>query len=225
MKIAINGAGVAGPALAHWLHRGGHAPTLIEKSPHFRAGGYIIDFWGVGYTIAERMGILPEVREKGYSVREVRFVDERGRKTGGFHSEVFRRMTGDRFTSLPRGDLAAAIYHTVNDQVETIFGDSFSAIDSHDTGVRASFEKGAARDFDLVIGADGLHSAVRDLAFGPRASSRSSSVTALPPSRSRATGRATSWFTSAMGCPAGKSPASPCAMTGRCFSASLPRST
>jgi 2-polyprenyl-6-methoxyphenol hydroxylase-like FAD-dependent oxidoreductase len=168
MKIAINGAGVAGPALAYWLHRGGHEPTLIEKSPHFRTGGYIIDFWGVGYTIAERMGILPEVREKGYSVREVRFVDERGRRAGGFPSEVFGRMTNDRFTSLPRGDLAAAIYHALDDRVETIFGDSISAIDPHDRGVRASFEKGAARDFDLVIGADGLHSAVREIAFGPQ---------------------------------------------------------
>ena len=59
MKIAINGAGVAGPTLAYWLLRSGHEPTLIEKAPHFRTGGYVIDFWGLGYTIAERMEILP----------------------------------------------------------------------------------------------------------------------------------------------------------------------
>ena len=167
MKIAVSGAGVAGPTLAYWLLRTGHEPTLIEKAPHFRTGGYIIDFWGVGYTIAERMGIVPELRKAGYSVRELRFVDDRGRKAGGFSTETMRGMMKDRFTSLPRGDLAATIYRTIEGRVETLFGDSISAVEEHDAGVRVSFKRGAVRDFDLVIGADGLHSAVRDLVFGP----------------------------------------------------------
>ncbi len=167
MKIAINGAGVAGPTLAYWLHKTGHEPTLIEKSPHFRAGGYIIDFWGVGYTVAERMGILPEVREKGYSVQEVRFVDSEGRKVGGFSADVLGRMTNERFTSLPRGDLAETIYDRIKERAETLFGNSICALEEHKDGVRAGLEKGGARDFDLVIGADGLHSAVRELVFGP----------------------------------------------------------
>ena len=66
MKIAISGAGVAGPSLAHWLHRTGHEPTLIERAPHFRTGGYVIDFWGVGYHVAQRMGIEAGVRDAGY---------------------------------------------------------------------------------------------------------------------------------------------------------------
>jgi 2-polyprenyl-6-methoxyphenol hydroxylase-like FAD-dependent oxidoreductase len=66
MRIAISGAGIAGPSLAHWLHHSGHEPTLIEKAPRLRTGGYVIDFWGVGYTIAERMGVLPEVLKAGY---------------------------------------------------------------------------------------------------------------------------------------------------------------
>ena len=74
MKIAINGAGVAGPALAYWLHRNGHEPTLIERAPTLRAGGYVIDFWGLGYTVAERMGLLPEVLKAGYMFHELRFV-------------------------------------------------------------------------------------------------------------------------------------------------------
>ena len=167
MKIAINGAGVAGPALAYWLHRGGHEPILIERAPHFRAGGYVIDFWGVGYTVAEWMGVLPEIKQKGYSVQEVRFVDKEGNAAGGFGTAVLKRMTYNRFTSLPRGDLAEAIYHALEGRIETIFSHSISAIDAHKSGARCSFENGPDRDFDLVIGADGLHSRVRELAFGP----------------------------------------------------------
>jgi 2-polyprenyl-6-methoxyphenol hydroxylase-like FAD-dependent oxidoreductase len=167
MRVAINGAGIAGPALAYWLHRSGHEAVLIEKAPQLRTGGYVVDFWGVGYTVAERMGILPEVRKAGYSIREARIVDERGRKAGGFSTDVFRRIVGDRFTSLPRGDLATAIYRTIEGRVETIFGNSITAVEERATDVLASFEHGAKRDFHLVIGADGLHSTVRALAFGP----------------------------------------------------------
>ena len=113
------------------------------------------------------MGILPEVRKAGYSVREMRIVDDRGRKVGGISTEPLRRMIKDRYTSLPRGDLAATIYRTIEGRVETLFDDGISAVEEHDAGVRVSFQRGAARDFDLVIGADGLHSTVRDLVFGP----------------------------------------------------------
>ena len=112
MKIAISGAGVAGPALAHWLLRTGHEPTLIEEAPEFRAGGYVIDFWGIGYDVIEKMGILPEVLARGYQVQEVRLVKGSGAKAAGFSADVFRRMTHDRFTSLPRGDLAEYVRPT-----------------------------------------------------------------------------------------------------------------
>jgi 2-polyprenyl-6-methoxyphenol hydroxylase-like FAD-dependent oxidoreductase len=167
MRVAINGAGIAGPSLAYWLERCGHEVVLIEKAPQFRTGGYAVDFWGVGYTVAERMGILPEVRQRGYTFREVRAVDEHGRKVGGFSVDVLVQSLKGRFTTVPRGDLAAAIYRTIQNRVETLFDNSISAIDERTTGVIVSFEHGAAREFDLVIGADGLHSTVRDLVFGP----------------------------------------------------------
>ncbi len=166
MRIAISGAGVAGSALAHWLHRTGHRPTLIEQAPSFRAGGYMIDFWGVGYQAARRMGIEQQVRAAGYQVRSVRSVGPRGEVKADLGVDAFRRMIGEDFTSLPRGDLAAAVYRTVRDDVETVFGDTIAAIDEHDEGVRLTFANAAPRDFDLLIGADGLHSTVRGLVFG-----------------------------------------------------------
>ena len=167
MRVAINGAGIAGTALAYWLQRNGHEVVLIEKAHQFRTGGFAVDFWGVGYTVAERMGILPEVRERGYAIQELRIVDERGRKVGGFSTDTLRRRMKDRFTTVPRGDLAAAIFRTIENRIETLFDNSISAIDERATGVLVSFEHGAPREFDLVIGADGLHSTVRDLVFGP----------------------------------------------------------
>lgn len=168
MKIAISGAGVAGPALAYWLKRTGHEPVLIEKAPAFRSGGYVIDFWGVGYDVAERMGLLPEILDAGYTFRELRLVDEAGRRRSGFKVDLMRRMLNGRLTSLPRGDLAAAVYRAVADEVETLFGESISAIRQEDDTVHVDLASGAARDFDLVIGADGQHSAVRGLVFGPQ---------------------------------------------------------
>jgi 2-polyprenyl-6-methoxyphenol hydroxylase-like FAD-dependent oxidoreductase len=167
VRVAISGAGVAGTALAHWLHRSGHTPILIERAPQFRTGGYMIDFWGIGYRVAQRMGIEEQIREAGYDVNCLRSVGPDGAVKAELDVEVFRRMLSDGFTSLPRGDLAAAIYRTIDGMVETRFGDSIAAIDQHGDGVRLTFERAAPEEFDLVIGADGLHSNVRRLEFGP----------------------------------------------------------
>lgn len=167
MKIVINGIGVAGPALGYWLTRAGHEVLLVEELPRLRGGGYIIDFLGIGYDIAEEMGLIGEIRRLGYQVREVRFVGRDGRKQGGFDVAVFGRMTHDRFTSVPRSDVSATIYRAIEGKVEAIFGDSVAGIDEHDKGVRVTFDHAPSCDADLVIGADGLHSRVRRLAFGP----------------------------------------------------------
>ncbi|OBF92084.1 hypothetical protein A5791_14540 [Mycobacterium sp. 852002-51163_SCH5372311] len=167
MKLAISGAGVAGAALAHWLHRTGHVPTLIEQAPKFRTGGYMTDFWGVGYQAAKRMGIEEPIRKAGYQIESLRSVGRNGEVKADLGVNAFRHMVGEDFTSLPRGDLAAAIYETIEDEVETIFGDSIASVEQHSDGVHLTFDKGPPREFDLLIGADGLHSNVRQLVFGP----------------------------------------------------------
>ncbi len=167
MRIVINGIGVAGPALAFWLSRSGHEVTLVETSPHLRTAGYVVDFWGIGYDIAERMGVIDDIRALGYQVREVRYVDRRGHQEGGFDVDVFQRMTGGRFTSVRRSDISATFYRALEGRVESIFGDSVAQIDDDGKRVRVRFEHAAAREVDLVVGADGMHSRVRQLAFGP----------------------------------------------------------
>jgi 2-polyprenyl-6-methoxyphenol hydroxylase-like FAD-dependent oxidoreductase len=166
MRIAINGAGVAGPTLAYWLTKGGHEVLLVEQSPQLRSGGYVIDFWGIGYDIAEKMGLITRIRELGYQIKEVRFVNEKGKKSGGFYTDVFVRMTNGRFTSLRRSDVSSTIFSLTEGKIETIFGDSISGLEESEEKVRINFDHAQPRDVDLVVGADGLHSRVRSLVFG-----------------------------------------------------------
>jgi 2-polyprenyl-6-methoxyphenol hydroxylase-like FAD-dependent oxidoreductase len=169
VNIIINGVGIAGPVLAYWLNRTGHTVLLVEEAPRLRAGGYLVDFWGIGYDIAEEMGMIDEIRRLGYQVREVRFLDRRGHQRGGFDVGVFRRMTNGRFTSVRRSDISATVYAAIEGRVETLFGDSVAGVQERAHGVRVAFDHAPPRDADLVIGADGLHSRVRELVFGPAA--------------------------------------------------------
>jgi 2-polyprenyl-6-methoxyphenol hydroxylase-like FAD-dependent oxidoreductase len=164
-SILISGAGIAGPTLAYWLLQRGFRPVLLERAPRFREGGYVIDFWGVGIDVAERMGLLPRLREIGYLNDRITFVRPNGGTRSTFGGAPLRRTLGDRLVTIQRGDLAHAIYDMIEGQVETIFGDSVQAIEQRPDGVNVAFAHGSPRSFDLVIGADGLHSAVRRAIF------------------------------------------------------------
>jgi len=166
VKVLISGAGIAGPTLAYWLAHYGFEPTIVETAPRLRTGGYVIDFWGAGFEIADRMGLLPEIRSKGYMLREVSVLNRDGKRVAGFPAEAFSRMTHGRYVSLPRGELAATIFSSINGKVETIFGDSVDRIEQTGNSVHVGFTSGSTREFDLVVGADGLHSTVRKLVFG-----------------------------------------------------------
>jgi 2-polyprenyl-6-methoxyphenol hydroxylase-like FAD-dependent oxidoreductase len=167
MKVAIMGAGVGGPALAYWLNRTGHEVTLVEIAPAPRTGGYVVDFWGVGYTVAERMGVLPAILDTGYAIQEVRVVGADGRRVAGFPGAALRRAVDARVTTLPRDELAAILLDSVRRDVEVVFGDTAAALEDDGGQVRLQFRHAPARRFDLVVGADGLHSGIRRLAFGP----------------------------------------------------------
>lgn len=129
MRILISGSGIAGPTLAYWLVQYGFEPTLIERAPQLRTGGYIVDFWGAGFDVADKMGLIPEIKQKGYDVKEVRIVDSSGKRIGGFPVNVFTQMTQGRYTSIARGDLAELIFNKIDGKIETIFGDSINRIE------------------------------------------------------------------------------------------------
>ncbi len=166
MRILVVGAGIAGPTLAHWLLRAGHEPTIVERAPGPRRGGYLVDFWGAGFDVAERMGLVPELRRRGYVLSGARAVDRAGR---GFATLRPDKIMGPslRYVSIARSELAEAILATVRDRVEIIWGDTIAELTDTGRQVDVRFRSGGTRTFDLVVGADGLHSVVRRLAFGP----------------------------------------------------------
>ncbi|HUO94182.1 MAG TPA: FAD-binding domain [Rhizomicrobium sp.] len=166
--VLISGAGIAGPTLAYWLVRAGFKPTIVERAPAPREGGYVIDFWGIGFDVAERMGIIPALRQSGYVNDRVVFVDEGGRERSAFGGDALRRALDDRFLSILRSDLARILYEAVRNDTEFIFGNEVSAVTELKKHVLVKFKSGILREFDMVVGADGLHSAVREAAF-PRA--------------------------------------------------------
>lgn len=166
MNVLINGAGVAGPTLAYWLKRYGFTPTLLEEAGALRTSGYVIDFWGTGFDIAEKMGLIPRLLQVGYRVNDVRFVDRRGERVGGFSVDIFNKLTDGRYITIARSDLSAAIYDSLRGEVETIFGERICDLKFDDKKVQVTFRQLKPREFDIVIGADGLHSDVRQLLFG-----------------------------------------------------------
>jgi len=165
MKIAINGTGIAGPTLAFWLKKYGLEPILFEKAPALRNGGYIIDFWGTGYDIADKMGIISQMKEDAYMMKRVRTVTSGGYTTSSLNVRNFQEMTNNRYMSIARSDLSKHIFQACKN-IETRFGTSVTGFDDQDDKISVHLSNGSTEDFDLLIGADGLHSHIRNLAFG-----------------------------------------------------------
>lgn len=169
MKALISGASIAGPTLAYWLHRYGWDVTVVEKAPAVRGGGYPIDVRGTALGVLDRMGVLPQVRAAHINTRRLTFLAPDGKIAGTVQPDELAGGVEGRDVELPRGTLTTILYDAVRDDVEWIFNDSIATLDDddHDHGVAVTFASGVARDFDVVIGADGLHSNTRRLIMGP----------------------------------------------------------
>ncbi|MGW0249790.1 FAD-dependent monooxygenase [Nocardia goodfellowii] len=167
-SILVSGAGVAGPALAYWLHRYGFHPTVVERAPGPRRGGHAVDIRGTAREVAARMGIVEQVRAAGTGARGMAFVDGTGKRVAKMGTEVFGHSGGPvAELSLRRTDLAQIIYDATCADVEYVFGDAIRTVDQDRDGVHVRFEHGGPRRFDLLVGADGVRSNVRQLVFGP----------------------------------------------------------
>lgn len=168
-NILISGASIAGPALAYWLSRFGFNPTVVEQAPCLREGGYAIDIRGAARTVAERMGIMPAVRQATNNTRGMSFVNSANKPQASMSADLFG---GEGLVSefeILRGDLAQILYNASKARTEYIFNDSITSISQSEGGVWVTFEHSSPRNFDLVAGADGLHSNVRRLVFGEEA--------------------------------------------------------
>ena len=165
-NILISGAGIAGTTLAYWLKKFGFYPTLIEVAPKLREGGYTIDFMGAGYDVAEKMGIIPALKKADINFSKLVFVDKNNKEKGSMNYQKIKTFLNNRAFTLLRSDLAKVIYDSLDEEIEVIFGDTISKIEQDEEKVIITFQSGSTRTFDLLIGADGLHSNVRNLAFG-----------------------------------------------------------
>ncbi|WP_284754900.1 FAD-dependent monooxygenase [Arthrobacter sp. efr-133-R2A-120] len=162
-RVLICGAGIAGPTLAYWLARQGFQATVVERASGLRSSGSPVDVHGAATEVARRMGILTRLRDAATQASGLVFVTPPGRRVGPLR---LGRPRGDD-VEIPRADLAAILCEAAGEDVEFLFGDSVTALDADGAGVDVTFVHASPRRFDFVVGADGLHSTVRSLVFGP----------------------------------------------------------
>lgn len=166
MRILISGGGIAGLTLAYWLHRYGMEPVVIEQAGGMRSDGYAIDFFGTGYDVAERMELIDRLQAQHIPLKEVAYVSESGKLIAKLDSALMRKVMHGKYMALMRLSLEEALYAAVAGDVEMRFGRTLVAVQHSPEALVATFDDGTMEVFDVLIGADGLHSNTRDLVFG-----------------------------------------------------------
>ncbi len=165
-EILISGAGIAGAAAAYWLREAGFIVTVVERAPAPRPGGQTVDLRGAGRIVVERMGLLEQIRAMTVTQRGIAWVDASGRHRAEMPVDAFQGNGIVSADEILRGDLGAILYEAACPGVSYLFDDTITTLEQHADGVLVTFEKADPRRFDFVVGADGLHSVVRRLAFG-----------------------------------------------------------
>src|SRR4051812_29198719 len=167
MRVLISGSGIAGLALALRLHQRGVTLVVVERSPKLRDGGYMLGLADPGLDAAERLGLADALRAARHMPRRLVYVDGDGRERFALGGPALDRLAGERRFNLLRGDIERALHERVRGEVEVRFGASVESLEERRDGVGVRLGDGAEIGCDLVVGADGLHSRVRALRFGP----------------------------------------------------------
>jgi 2-polyprenyl-6-methoxyphenol hydroxylase-like FAD-dependent oxidoreductase len=166
-SVLISGGGIAGPALAFWLRRFGFEPTVVEIAAGPRPGGQTVDLRGVSRTVVERMGLMPAVAARQLHERGLEYVRADGRRAAAMPADLLDGAGPVAEIEILRGDLARILSDATASDIEYLYADSVVTLEQDASGVDVTFAGGTRRRFDLVVGADGVHSRVRRLAFGP----------------------------------------------------------
>ena len=166
-KVLISGAGIGGLTLAYFLHKNGYQPIIIEKAASLRHGGYMIDFFSSGISVAEKMGIIDQLKAKNHGSNIIIQQNEKGVKQFILNMSGFRASVKGKLFNFLRTDLSDVLYEKIKDNVEVRFSTSIESITQDDKQVIATFNNGKQETFDILVGADGLRSNVRSKIYPP----------------------------------------------------------
>lgn len=166
MRVLICGGGIAGLTLAYWLHYNHIETVIIEQAESIRHDGYGLDFYGTGYDVAERMGILEQLRQQQMPFEKVGYVDATGKFLAHISIALMQKIMRNRYMALMHWTLEDVLYEAITHTVEVRYGTTLTAIHANTDGVAVTFNDGTTATFDVLIGADGVHSQVRRLVFG-----------------------------------------------------------
>lgn len=166
MHVLISGGGVAGLTLAYWLHQYNIQPVVIERADHIRRDGYGIDFFGTGYDVAERMGLIDRLQSRQIPIDYIAYVNGSGKTVTTLDISLMQKVMRGRYMGLMHWTLEEVLYEAVANDVEVRFGRSIVAIEQKSDAVAVTLNDGTTESFDILIGADGVHSCTRELVFG-----------------------------------------------------------
>ncbi|MGI9057590.1 MAG: FAD-dependent monooxygenase [Ktedonobacteraceae bacterium] len=167
MRVLISGGGIAGLTLAYWLRHYNISSVMIEKAEDLRREGYAIDFLGTGYDVAERMSLIDRLRSQQIPFETLVYVNKAGKLIARLDANLLRSITVGKYMGLLHATLEEALYEALGGQVEVRFGRWLLAIEPGPDAVYVTFNDGTTESFDLLIGADGVHSSTRTLVYGP----------------------------------------------------------
>ncbi|SDM52708.1 FAD-dependent oxidoreductase [Allokutzneria albata] len=171
-RAVVAGAGIAGLATALRLHRSGWQVLVVERAPGRRSSGYMVNLVGQGYDAVEHLGLLPALAPRDLGMFTSILVKADGRKKFTVPAALAQAAVGSRALTVFRGDLESVLYEAVHEHVEIRFGTTVRAVAQDADGVEVGLSDGTSVRADLLVGADGLHSGVREVVFGPESEFR-----------------------------------------------------